>query len=310
MEKDINKKIQERIADAEKLKKGIIFDWFKRFFDMLCTAGVSDEIILKTMENSLSPEGLERITAKGNSEGFFNNKQSKEAVDKFFEYMKMMAQRYGKDKFKDFLENTLLQIADEYEEYKKFGHSKRTTLKNLFLKHLVLENPKDVIIEYSGTPIEKMSADDYSSLILLKIAGMEICDIKFEEAKGNPPIILFTDFHTLNGLEKMGLGKHLFIEFCKQMAIHKPGQPVMAWNVMKGRDGEKVYSKWGAYPVRVYVDNDFWEIDTTSLSDEEVNDFYGEHARIYYFSPEKIKELSEQLDKRYGKQRKTEKCVL
>lgn len=310
MKKDLNQEIQERIANAEKLKKGITFDWFKRFFDMLEKAGVSDETILKTMDYSLSVEGLEKITAKGNSEGFFNNKQSKEALDKFFEYMRRMAQNYGKDKFKEFLENALLQIADEYEEYKKYGHAKRTTLKNLFLKHLVLEHPEDVTFEYSGTPIEKMTEEDYSSLISLKIAGMEICDIKFEEVDGNPPIIQFTDFHTLSGLEKMGLGSHLFIEFCKQMAEHKPGYPVMAWNVMKGRDGEKVYSKWGAYPVRCYVDNDFWEFDTTPLSDEDVSDFYGDHGRIYYFSPERIEEISKQPTKRYGEQGKTEELTL
>lgn len=294
MNKDIKQEIQERIDAAEKLKKGITFDWFRRFFDMLEKSGVKEEIILKTMDYSLSADGLERITAKGNSEGLFNNKQSKEAIDKFFDYMGNMAQSYGKDKFKDFLENTLLQIADEYEEYKKHGHAKRTSLKNLFLKHLVLEHPEDVAFEYSGTPIEKMSAEEDTSLIFLKIAGMEIGDIKFEEVNGNPPIIQFIDFRTLNGLEKMGLGSHLFVEFCKQMTEHKKGYSVIAWNVMKGHDGEKVYSKWGAYPVKAYIDNDFLEVDTSPLTDEETDEFYGEHGRIYYFSPEKIEEISKQ----------------
>lgn len=310
MKKDIKQEIQKRIDIAEKLKKGITFDWFRRFFDMLEKAEVSDEIIIKTMDYALSSDGLERITAKGNSEGFINNKQSKEAIEKFFEYMGDMAQSYGKGKFKDFLENTLLQIADEYEEYKQHGHAKRTSLKNLFLKHLVLEHPEDVAFEYSGTQIEKMSAEENPSLILLKIAGMQIGDIKFEEVNGNPPIIQFTDFRTLNGLERMGLGSHLFIEFCKQMTEHKHSYSVMAWNVMKGHDGEKVYSKWGAYPVKCYVENDFWEVDTAPLTDEETDEFYGEHGRIYYFSPERIEEISKQPSNRYGKQEKAEDLVL
>ena len=108
----------------------------------------------------------------------------------------------------------------------------------------MLEHPEDVVFEYGGTPIEKMSADEYSSSILLKIAGMQIGDIVFEETNGNLPIVQFNDFRTINGLEKMGLGSHLFIEFCKQMVKYKQGYSVMAWNVMKGHDGEKVYSKW------------------------------------------------------------------
>lgn len=224
--------------------------------------------------------------------------------------MNNMAQNYGKDKFKAFLEKTLLQIADEYEEYKKNGYAKRTSLKNLFLKHLVLEHPEDVVFEYGGTPIEKMSADEYSSSILLKIAGMQIGDIVFEETNGNLPIVQFNDFRTINGLEKMGLGSHLFIEFCKQMVKYKQGYSVMAWNVMKGHDGEKVYSKWGAYPVECYFDKDFWEINTTPLTDEQTDEFYGNHGRIYYFSPERIEEISKWPNYRYGEQEKTEEFAL
>lgn len=310
MKNNTKQEIQDRISAAEQMEKGIMFDWFKRFFEMLESAGVSDEIIIKAMDYSLSADGLERITAKGNSEGLFRNTQSKVVIENFFEYMNNMAQNYGKDKFKVFLEKTLLQIADEYEEYKKNGYAKRTSLKNLFLKHLVLEHPEDVVFEYGGTPIEKMSAEEYQSSILLKIAGMQIGDIVFEEVNGNLPIVQFTDFRTINGLEKMGLGSHLFIEFCKQMVKYKQGYSVMAWNVMKGHDGEKVYSKWGAYPVECYADNDFWEIDTTPLTDEQTDEFYGNHGRIYYFPPERIEEMSKRPNYRYGEQEKTEELAL
>lgn len=307
---DIKQEIKERIEKAKALKKTISFEWFERFFDMLEKSGVSDEIIRKTMDYALSADGLERTTAKGNSEGFYKNKQSAQAISGFFEYMRNMAQNYGQERFKDFLENSLLQIADEYEEYKQNGFGKRTSLKNLFLKHLVLENPEDVVFEYFGTPIDKLSADEDLSLIYLKIAGMEIGDIKFQEQNGNPPAIHFTDFRTLNGLEKMGLGSHLFTEFCKQMTEHKTGYPVIAWNVMKGHDGEQVYAKWGAYPIMVGCENDFWEYDTTPLTPEETDKFYGDHGRLFYFAPETIEKLATKQNTRYGQQKQIEEITL
>ena len=84
----------------------------------------------------------------------------------------------------------------------------------------------------------------------------------------------------------------------------------MAWNVVKDKDGSKVYPKWGAYPVKAYVENDFWEIDTTPLTDKEMDEWYGAHGRAYYFSPEKIEEISKQPNNRYGKQEKVEELAL
>lgn len=314
MENNIKQEIQDRISAAEQMTKVINFDWFKRFFEMLESAGVKSEIIIKTMDYSLSADEFERIIAfKVNGEGLmFRNRHSIVVIENFFKYMNNMAQNYGKEKFKDFLEKTLLQIADEYEEYKKNGYENGTTLRNLFLKHLVLEHPEDVVFEYGGTPIEKMSTGGYESSISLTIAGMQIAGIKFEEVKGNLPIVIFTDFRSIGDLKKMGLGSHLFVEFCKKMVKYKQGYSVMAWNVMKGRDGEKVYSKWGAYPVKCYFDKDkdFWEIDTTPLTEEQTDEFYGEHGRLYYFSPERIKEISKCPNYRYGKQEKTEEFAL
>ena len=303
---DIKQEIEKRIEIAKTIKKTISYQWFERFFAMLEMSGVNEEVIIKTMDYALSADGLERITAKGNSEGFEKLPKSKQATDKFFEYMTNMARTYGQEKFKNFLENSLLQIANEYEEYKQNGFSRRTFLKNLFLKHLVMEHPEDVAFEYTGTPLDKMSAEEDLSIILLKIAGMEISVIKFQEANGNPPAIHFIDFHTLNGLEKMGLGSHLFIEFCKQMTEYKHGYPIIAWNVMKGHDGEKVYSKWGAFPIRVGYENDFWDYDTTPLTPEETDEFYGEHGRLFYFATETIEKIAKQPNTRYGKQEKYE----
>ena len=45
----------------------------------------------------------------------------------------------------------------------------------------MLEHPEDVVFEYGGTPIEKMSTGGYESSISLTIAGMQIAGIKFEE---------------------------------------------------------------------------------------------------------------------------------
>lgn len=83
MQNDIKQKIQNRIDNAEKLNKGLTFDWFKRFFEMLESAGVSNEIIIKTMDYTLCADGLERITAKGNCEGSFRNTQTKVVIEIF-----------------------------------------------------------------------------------------------------------------------------------------------------------------------------------------------------------------------------------
>ncbi len=307
MKQGIQKRIDERFKDV----KGISPEWFIRFFDMLDKCGVAQETISKALDFALSEENLNSTAKSSNRDGFNKDPRHTPAMlDEFFTYLTNISNEIGIDRFREFLEDTLSQMEIDFDDLSKQDHTKNTCFKNLFLKYLVKSHPKDVQLINSKTPIEELSPETDISTIDLKIGGMSIGDIHFEEVAGNPPMITFTDLRTLPGLERMGLGSYVFREFCKQVNEHKHGYSVLAWNVVKDKDGSKVYPKWGAYPVKAYVENDFWEIDTTPLTDKEMDEWYGAHGRAYYFSPEKIEEISKQPNNRYGKQEKVEELAL
>lgn len=302
----MEEKIKTLIETKFETVKGISPEWFIRFFDMLESFGVNEDKISKALDFALSEQNL-NLTQRGNNRnGFDKNSRTTKMLDEFYALMQRLSKNIGEEKFRKFLEDSLDYMQAEYE---KFDNTSETCFKNLFLKCLVQAFPEELELVSGRTKLAEMSTESDSCTIDLKLGGMTIGDIHFEEVQGNTPLIIFTDLRTLPGLKRMGLGSYIFKEFCKQVSSYKPGYSVVAWNVMKDKDGSKVYPKWGAHPVKLEVKNDFWEVDPTPLTEEQTQAFYGDGSRIYYFSPETIALIGMQKNNRYGKECIREKSM-
>ena len=150
------------------------------------------------------------------------------------------------------MEDTIDQIEVDYKQYeeshKGIPHGK-TNFLFLFLRNLAQAQKQDVGIESRGTAIDKINSATTGAEIKATIGGAELGHLRFEEVSANVPHLQFTEFRTLPGLEKMGLGSYIFYDFCQRINEKRPGYGLIAWSVKKGRDGSHAYSAWGGYPI-------------------------------------------------------------
>lgn len=306
MNEMLEKEITEKINEAEKSKKGYTLYWYRKFFSMLNKIDIDKNLIIETLNYFTTPEELNNISTKSNMFAFCSafNKNFYKNIDEFFSYLEDLSVKMGKANFKEFIENSLKQIMSFSEECKNMERPKRPTLTNLFLKCIVLKYPQDVQFSYQKLPVKDLTASSDEGIIKLNIASMEIASISFFEQQGNQPSIWFNDFRTAEGMEQMGLGTHLFKQFCKQIVKDKKGYSVCAWNVVNGHDGDKAYSKWGAYPICISIDNENVIYDISKKSDEEINKIYGDNSKIFYFTPEVIENFANNPNVKYGNQLK------
>ena len=293
---------QTRLQDFEK-KLGVVNpEWFKQFFMMLEKCNVSEDVFTKYMDFAFSDESI--ASYKGSLGGskksiYLKTQSSTNTINEFYTYMTHIAKTKGIDYMREFLERSVGSIEKDYEQYKAQGHAKNTNFFNMFLRQLIKENPQDVRLESLGTHMKDISVESGSGNIEVSIAGVSLGHLHFEESKSNVPTIQFTEFRTLSGLEQLGLGSHMFREFCREIDVYKPGYSALAWSVMKGRDGEKAYSKWGGYPVvTTYDENEGWNIDTTPMSDEQYENAIGQ--QMFYFTPDVVKTQANVNKNRYS----------
>lgn len=293
----MKEEMQHKLNEFKIKKKLINLDWFERFFNMLEQVGIDEELILKTMDMVFCEEFLSKYLASGKN--IFNNcEASQETRDEFFKYMSDMAKKVGTEKFKGFLENSLVEIQKDYKQYLEEGHSAKTNFVNLFIRRLVIENPKDVKLEITGAKVEDINEGN-SGRIAVSIAGIEIGHLLYEGEKYNIPTITFTDFRTIPGLERLGLGSFMFTTFCRDICEKRPECSVMAFNVAKDKDGEKTYLSWGAYPIVITMKDEIGkEIEIRPMTEKE----HVGNGHIFYFSPETIKKCAQKEIKKYSQQ--------
>lgn len=283
MRKDLLEKLNEFLANT----KAINTWWYQRFFELLDECGVSEVRIEKALDWAISDENVSASLESWVTPFFRRNKEGTASVDSFFEYLAQVRAREGEKAFRAFLEAALDQMYVDQQTYLKEGHSVRTNLSNLFVRNVVLAHPEDVQLESKKTPMSELSYDSDDGLIEATIGGAQIGHIKFQLGVESEPNIEFTEFRTLAGLERLGIGKMVFGEFCRQINRDRPCSSVCAWNVMKGRDGSKTYSKWGAYPVVTSSDDGEWKIER-AITPEELDQMSEKSSTIYYFAPEVI----------------------
>ena len=237
---------------------------------------------------------------------FSNNLFGNRCVGNFFNYLCGIEDKLGPDGMKEFLTATIYNISNNMDAYDQMDRSKPTNFMNLFLRELVIAFPEDVKLINSGTSMKDLGPNTNSGNIEAVIGGVCLGHIHFDEGKTNVNNIQFTDFRTLPGLEKRGLGSYIFGEFCRQVVAEKPGYTVTACNVANGRDGEKTYSNWGAYPTNNYMlDGYDFYYDEKPLTQEEL-DAWGDKPKLYYFTHETIQHLAEKESPQYGHDSETD----
>ena len=124
----------------------------------------------------------------------------------------------------------------------------------------------------------------------------------------NIPTIAFTEFRTIPGLERLGLGTYIFSSFCKEVNQNKPNYSVIALNVAKDKDGSKTYSAWGAVPVNNTWSDENGRTILDPMTDEEYKNHNGPF--IYYFSPSVVEGLSQIETEKYSKKEKQNESEL
>jgi hypothetical protein len=264
------------------------------------------------MDYALTHETVSRAKSSlgGSKKNVFNNtKESDMAIREFFDYMQHMLNAKGMDYMKTFLENSIDNIYEDKKIHEAEGHTKKTYFFNLFLRQLIKENPSSVRLESLGTHMKDVSTGTLPGNIEAIIAGVSLGHLHFEEDKANIPHIQFTEFRTLPGLERLGLGSYMFQEFCREICAYKPGYAAMAWSVKKGKDGEKAYSRWGAYPIdATYSEDKGWGLNTTPLSQEEYDTWDGQ--MICYFTPEMVRKNASISSSKYTGYMTDSQCVM
>ena len=297
MRADLQARLNEFLGNT----KYINTDWFKYFFSMLDKCDVDENIIAKYMDYAFAPESIAgaKSSLGASKKNVFNNTvDSEKAIREFFDYMESISQTKGMEYLKTFLENGVGAIEADMATHKEEGHTKNTCFFNMFLRQLIKENPQGVKLESLGTHMKDITVGGMPGNIEVVMAGVSLGHLHFEEDKSNVKTIQFTEFRTLPGLEKLGLGSYMFQEFCREICAYKDEYSALAWSVKKGKDGEKAYSKWGAYPIdATYSEDDGWGLNTTPLTKEEYDAWQGQ--MLYYFTPDMVKKNAAICSNRY-----------
>lgn len=283
--------LQQKLEQLKIKLKTINTSWFDRFFDMLDKVEIDEQTIIETMDFAFSDEMVRGYRMGGYYNIFNKNQKTKSIIENFFKYLSDMAENLGKEKFKEFLKNSLKQIKVDYAEYLKGKHSAPTNFFNLFMRNLVIANPQDVEMKHMGAKIENLSNENEGRIDVL-LGGVSIGHLEYDQMESNTPLLSFFEFRTLPGLERLGLGTYMFSEFCREVVEKRPDYAVLACNVAKDKDGSKTYSAWGAYPVNTTFSNmDERIVDTIPITQEEYKNRPGPF--IYYFSPSVVKKCAE-----------------
>ena len=288
-------KMQKKFDDFKEKCKMINTEWFERLFDFFKQFDVDENLILSVMDFAFCEEMVSLYRPGDMKYILSKSGKSQTFRDEFFEYLNDMAEKVGHDEFKIFLEKTIKDIQQDYKKYQDEGHKAKTNFVNLFMRRLVIQNPQDVQIKLSGTAVEDIN-ENTAGVLSVFLAGVEIAHIAYEGESYNMPVITFTDFRTLPGLERLGLGTFLFSTFCKEVSEKRPGCSVMAFNVAKGRDGDKVYSSWGAYPIVIKFKTEK-DIEIRPMTEEE----YIGNGHMFYFSPEIVEKCAKKRVEKYSK---------
>lgn len=268
--------------------------WFDRFIELLKDCGVDDGLIESVREFIFSDENLIGCKMGWEFNCFNKTKTADQLIDDFYSYLGGKRKEEGSE-FTDFIKSSLRQIKIDFQKHKQENHSAKTNFLNLFMRQLLIRYPQDVEFKNDGSTVKKLNPNSSDGAIYALLGGVAVGHIHFCEERANIPTIQFTDFRTLAGLERLGLGTSIFIEFCKQIEQFKPKHSVVAWNVVAGKDGSKTYSKWGAYPIMASAVHDYWTFDPAP-----VNEYSG--GMIYYFSPTIIHNFAKRKNCKYGKQ--------
>ena len=210
----MNNLMKQKLEEFKSRKSFINATWFEKFFTMLEQTGVDNDTIIDAMDFAFSDEIFSGYKISGYKNPLSMGIRGQIANEEFFKYMSEMSDKLGQDKFKTFLETSLTEIQQDFKTYKEGNHSAKTNFINLFMKRLVIENPQDVKIETSDTKIKDVLQEDGSGRIATTIAGIEVGHISYDREDIAMPTISFTDFRTLPGLERLGLGTYMFTKFC------------------------------------------------------------------------------------------------
>lgn len=281
-----NKIIEEIIDKLRCLNK----EWFYSFFAMLENAQVSQDTICKALALVAYEKNVYAGINYQDDCLFRTGAKAKKCIDNFFAYCLKLKQEKGDDWFKGFLTRAIDNIEKNFQMRATEPNSTKTNVFNLFMRELVIENPNEV-------KIKNVDSGDETRMDL-DFAGISIGHLIYNEISANVRAAEITDFRTIPGLERMGLGKYIFCEFCRDVLAKGSDYSAMAWCVMKGLDGEKAYSSWGGYPIFPVVGEDGNLIIDKRLTDEE-------YAAIdctlnYYFSNDIVLKNSQKYSKIYG----------
>lgn len=290
--------IQNRLNEFVLKNKTYNCEWYVRFFQMLEDCGVDDKIVnfaldlLDRPDNHVGYSNTKRcVTLK--------NKWGALTIENFFNYMENMVQEIGVDSLKEFLENSIIQMGMDFGKYAAENHSNPTNFFNLFMRQLIKTNPQDVMLDDLGEKMQDLSLESGDGCIEISIAGVAIGHIHFQEIESATDCLAFTEFRTLPGLERLGLGSVLISELCRQVCEHKPEHMLIATNVAKGHDGDKAYSAWGGYPVMVnYADDGHTVIIDDKPMSKEYYDSVN-HSLVFAFPNSAVKALAEKENTRY-----------
>lgn len=268
--------------------------WFYRFFKMLEECNVDEALIDKAISLALDQDNRYGVVVNSDNV-FYNNSKTTKGIDNFFAYMEDVALNKGIEGFKQLLEDIIVRVENNFLELKKENKEIKTNFFYLVMRELLIANPRDAQTNWS-----MQSGEKYGGRLDFMLGGISLAYLLFAEEPANIDLIVYDDFRTLPGLERLGIGSHVFHEFCKRIIKEKPNYSVMACGVEKGKDGEKAYSSWGGYPVRPKSKDRCWMIEDRPLTEEEYKN--APSFIHFYFPCEVIMDNAKKSSKKYGLQ--------
>ena len=268
--------------------------WFYRFLAMFEESNVNAQTIEKALNLILDNDNQYGVIV-GTDNIFLNNPKATKCIESFFAYMAELALSEGTENFKKILENIIEKVETDFLNIKNEGAKIKTNFFYLFMRELLLQKPEDIQINWNIK-----NGNRYEGRLDFVLAGVSLAYLSFAEEPANVKLVVYDDFRTLPGLEKLGVGSHMFVELCKKVVEDKPGYSIMACGVLKGKDGEKAYSSWGGYPIDPKSNNRCWIINEKPLTAEEYNK--ASNFIMYYFSNKIVAKNASKQNVRYGAQ--------
>ena len=221
---------------------------------------------------------------------FFNTNKANIGIENFFTYMAELSSRYNNAEFKKFLEEIILSVDKNFCDLKTKSKGINTSYFYLLMRELYLRNPQDASIR-----CRMNEGTWYAGRLDYLLGGISLAQLQFAEEKSNIPTIVFDDFRTLPGLERLGIGSQMFVALSKKIVEEKPSYSIMACGVLKGKDGEMAYRSWGAYPIYPKSKDRCWEIVERPLTEQEY--LKAPNFINFYFTKDVVKRNASFLSK-------------